>query len=91
MNDQTIKGKWTEFKGEVQNFWGELSGDDLDRTQGNVTAIGGILQQKYGELKDEARAKFDQLVAKYSDKAADASEGAKDAVRDANAETKIQH
>lgn len=90
MNDHTIKGKWTEFKGEVQNFWGELSGDDLDRTEGNVTAIGGILQQKYGELKDEARAKFDALVAKYSDKTADVSQEAKETVRDAQ-ENDVRH
>jgi uncharacterized protein YjbJ (UPF0337 family) len=77
MNDSTVKGKWTEFKGEVQQLWGKATGDDLDRTEGNVTAIAGIIQQKYGELKDEARQQFDALVAKYSDKTADKSEEVK--------------
>lgn len=72
MNDSTIKGKWNEFKGEVQQMWGKVTGDDLDRTEGNVTAIGGILEQKYGAFKDDAREKFDALVAKYADKSEDA-------------------
>ena len=92
MNDNTVKGKWTEFKGEVQQLWGKATGDDLDRTEGNVTAIAGILEQKYGELKDEARAKFDALVSKYSDKAANKSEAVKEDLQaDQAAKKDIQH
>jgi uncharacterized protein YjbJ (UPF0337 family) len=82
MNDSTVKGKWSEFKGEVQQLWGKVTGDDMDRTEGNLTAIGGLLEQKYGAFKDDAREKFDALVAKYSDKAADKSEDAKVALKD---------
>ena len=92
INEQTIKGKWTEFKGELQDTWGKISGDDLERTKGNVKAISGLMQQKYGSLKDEAKAKFDELVGRYSANAeekkqdltkaaADKSEAAKNRVR----------
>lgn len=91
MNDSTVKGKWTEFKGEVQQLWGKVTGDDLDRTEGNVTAIGGILEQKYGQFKDEARAKFDALVAKYSDKAADKSETVKEDLQADQANKDLRH
>ena len=73
MAKENITGKWTEFKGEATQMWGKLTGDELERTKGNVKAIAGVLEQKYGELKDEAKAQFDQLVEKYHSKTDDAA------------------
>ena len=92
-NEQMIKGKWNEFKGELQNTWGKISGDDLERTKGNVKAISGLMQQKYGSLKDDAKTKFNELLNRYGASAgekeqqikkavADKSENVKNSVRD---------
>jgi uncharacterized protein YjbJ (UPF0337 family) len=75
INEQTIKGKWNEFKGELQDMWGKVTGDDLDRTKGNVKAISGLMEQKYGSLKEDAKTKFDDLVNRYSDKTEDKKQG----------------
>lgn len=82
MNDSIIKGKWDEFKGEVRKLWGDISENDLESTKGNLTAIGGLVQQKYGTLKDDVKSQFDTLVQRYGDKAVSASGQAKDALKD---------
>lgn len=82
MNESIIKGKWKEFKGEMRKMWGDLTDDDLDRTQGNVQAIGGIIQQKYGAFKDDTRSSFDRLVDKYADRSAETSQAVKENLRE---------
>jgi uncharacterized protein YjbJ (UPF0337 family) len=81
MNEQIVKGKWQEFKGEVRKRWGDLTDNELDQTHGNVTAIGGLLSQKYGHLKDDIKAHFDSLVEKYGSQASDSTEQAKENLR----------
>lgn len=66
MNEQMIKGKWNEIKGEIQKTWGNLTNDDLEKTQGNLTAIGGLIQQKYGSKKEEIQTKLDSLISNFS-------------------------
>lgn len=90
MSDSIIQGKWDEFKGEVQRLWGEISGDDLERTKGNVKSIGGLLEQKYGKKKEEYRQKFDDLVSRYSDRAADATQGVKERMQE-DRDSEIRH
>ena len=64
MNEQTLKGKWQELKGEIHNTWGKLTGDDLEQTKGNLTAIAGIIHQKYGEAKEEVARKLEELSSR---------------------------
>lgn len=35
-NENTIKGKWLEIKGEIQKSWGKLTDDEIDKTQGDL-------------------------------------------------------
>lgn len=68
MNQDTIKGKWLEVKGEIQKKWGELTGDDLDRTKGDAKSIAGLLQQKYGIAKEEAETKLSDIYSRFEEK-----------------------
>ena len=43
-----------EFKGKVQQRWGDLTNDDLDVIKGKRTELAGRLQQCYGYQKEEA-------------------------------------
>ena len=82
MNESTMSGKWTEIKGEIQQMWGKLTHDDLDRTKGNISAIGGLIEQHYGETKDAVAKKLDEIFQKSGQAVANKSEQAKDFVRD---------
>lgn len=54
MNWDRIEGNWKEFKGKVQQHWGDLTNDDLDVIKGKRTELAGRLQQRYGYQKEEA-------------------------------------
>lgn len=72
MNSDLLKGKWTEIKGEIQKTWGNLTGDDLEKTKGDMTAIGGLLQQKYGMAKEEASTKLSSIYGRFQETKNDA-------------------
>lgn len=76
MNQDVIKGKWLEVKGEIQKTWGELTGDDLDRTKGDAKSIAGLLQQKYGFAKEEAERKLSDLYSRFDEKKSEFTDAA---------------
>jgi uncharacterized protein YjbJ (UPF0337 family) len=82
MNNSTLSGKWKEIKGEVMKTWGELTSDEVDRTQGNAQSLVGLLEQKFGMAKDEASKKINDLIAKHSDQMNSKIDKAKDSLRD---------
>jgi uncharacterized protein YjbJ (UPF0337 family) len=67
MNLDTIKGQWKQLKGEAKIRWGKLTDDELDQIEGNADKLAGLLQQKYGYARDEARREVDDLFRSYSD------------------------
>lgn len=82
MNNSTLSGKWKEIKGEVMKTWGELTADEVDRTQGNATSLIGLLEQKFGMAKDEAARKINDILARHSDQVNSKIDRAKDTLRD---------
>ena len=56
MNEDTIKGKWKQLKGSIQEKWGKLTNDDLDVAEGNTEYLAGKIQERYGIARDEADA-----------------------------------
>lgn len=59
MNWDSIQGNWKMFKGRIQQQWGDLTDDDLDKIEGNRTELIGRLQHRYGWAKDEAERHVD--------------------------------
>jgi uncharacterized protein YjbJ (UPF0337 family) len=54
MNDDILKGQWTQLKGKVREQWGKLTNDDLDVVRGESEQLVGRIQERYGVAKDEA-------------------------------------
>lgn len=48
MNKDQLQGKWKQFKGSVQERWGELTGDEIDEINGDATQLEGKIQERYG-------------------------------------------
>lgn len=68
LNEETIKGKWKEIKGEILTQWGKMSDDELDKSSGNMVSIAGLIQQRYGAKKEEVQEKLNNIFSKFSDK-----------------------
>jgi len=48
MNAYQLKGKWTQFKGDLKEQWGKFINDDLQQNEGSYDKILGMLQERYG-------------------------------------------
>ena len=59
MNEETLKGQWTQLKGRVREQWGKLTNDDIDQIQGRTEQLVGKIQERYGIARDEARRQVD--------------------------------
>jgi uncharacterized protein YjbJ (UPF0337 family) len=59
MNEDILKGQWTQLKGRVREKWGKLTDDDLDQIQGRSEQLVGKIQERYGVARDEARRQLD--------------------------------
>ncbi len=68
INENTIKGKWLEIKGDVRKAWGKLTDDELEVTKGDMNAISGLIQQKYGEVQESTQDKLANIFKRYESK-----------------------
>lgn len=68
MNEEILKGKWNEIKGEILTQWGKMTDDELNQSKGNLTSIAGLIQQRYGAKKEEVQQRLDSILAKFSDR-----------------------
>jgi uncharacterized protein YjbJ (UPF0337 family) len=59
MNQDTLKGQWSQLKGKVREQRGKLTDDDLDRIQGQSEQLVGRIQERYGIARDEAERQVD--------------------------------
>ena len=55
MNWDQIEGNWKTMKGKAQQQWGDLTNDELDKIEGRQTELEGLIQQKYGKSREEAK------------------------------------
>jgi uncharacterized protein YjbJ (UPF0337 family) len=62
MNQDISAGKWKEMRGQVKEWWGKLTDDELEQTAGNVEQIIGLLQQKYGYSRERAAEEFNRRI-----------------------------
>ena len=62
MNEDILKGKWLEIKGMVKEKWGKLTDNDLLEIDGKGGKLLGLLQKKYGYLRDKAELEYKDSV-----------------------------
>ena len=65
MNWDRIEGNWKQFKGKLQEEWGDLTNDELDRAAGQREQVEGLIQERYGKTKDEVRAEVDKWLSRH--------------------------
>ena len=68
MNEDILKGKWRQLKGEVKSRWGKLTDDDVDRVEGDAEKLIGRVQERYGYQRDEAKREVDDFFSTNKDR-----------------------
>lgn len=66
-NKTQLKGRWQEMRGRVQEAWGDLTDDDLDKAEGNWDQLVGNIRQKTGETTETIENKLDEMLDAISD------------------------
>jgi uncharacterized protein YjbJ (UPF0337 family) len=62
MNKDILKGKWLEIKGRVKEKLGKLNDSDLGEIEGKGEKLLGLLQKKYGYIRDKAELEYKDSV-----------------------------
>ena len=71
MNAGQLKGKWMQFKGELQQRWGKFIDNDLQQNERNYDKILGMLQERFGSncvslVREQYGEKIEELI-KWAD------------------------
>lgn len=64
MNTELAKGTWNEVKGEIQQTWAAITDNELEQTRGDMTAIKGLIQKKYG-MDEEVSEKLAKIAGHF--------------------------
>jgi uncharacterized protein YjbJ (UPF0337 family) len=64
VNTDILKGNWKQVKGQLKEWWGQLTDDDLDRIEGSSEKLIGRLQERYGWTRERAEEEIDRRLAK---------------------------
>ena len=67
MNEDTIKGNWKQFKGNLKEQWGKLTDDELDVIAGKRDQMLGKLQERHGIARDAAEKQLKEWQDRHPD------------------------
>ncbi len=66
MNNDILEGNWKQFKENILEQWGKLTGDELDIAAGRRDQFSGKLQEHYGIGKDVAEKQIEDFEERYA-------------------------
>lgn len=62
MNEDTIKGQWKQFRGEMKKLWGDITDDEFDRLDGQRDKLAGVIQERYGRTREQAEEEIRRVL-----------------------------
>jgi uncharacterized protein YjbJ (UPF0337 family) len=65
MND-ILEGNWKQLRGQVKEWWGNLTDDDLTKINGKQDKLVGALQERYGWQRERAETEVRRHLDEYS-------------------------
>jgi uncharacterized protein YjbJ (UPF0337 family) len=67
-NEDVFEGMWKQAKGQVRDWWGQLTDDDLERVGGKKDKLLGALQERYGWTRARAEDEVSLKMKDYENK-----------------------
>jgi uncharacterized protein YjbJ (UPF0337 family) len=65
LNWDSVEGNWKQFTGKVKEQWGKLTDDDLTKVAGKREQLEGMLQERYGYGKEQAKKNVDEFLTRH--------------------------
>lgn len=72
MKRDVLESKWRQMRGRMKEAWAKLTDDDLDRADGHLDRLAGLLQANYGYSRDRAEEEIKSVFAEQEPAAASA-------------------
>lgn len=63
--DDILKGNWKQLRGQIKEWWGDLTDDDLTMIDGQRDKLIGALQTRYGWERARAESEVDRRLNDY--------------------------
>jgi len=76
MNEDILAGQWKEMRGELKSWWGKLTDDDFEWIGGQKDKLIGLIQERYGYTRDQARDEMERRFDEYMNKARETTKSA---------------
>ena len=61
-----VQGNWKQLSGSVRHEWGKLTHNDVERVKGDAEMLAGLIQERYGVAKEEARKQIATWAARHT-------------------------
>lgn len=65
MNEDILKGKWTQLKWLFKEAFGELTDDEILELEWNSDKAVWMIQEKYWITKEEAQEKIEKFLEEH--------------------------
>jgi uncharacterized protein YjbJ (UPF0337 family)/sporulation protein YlmC with PRC-barrel domain len=65
MHKDIMEGNWKQIRGHIQEWWGQLTDNDLDKINGQCDRLVGLIQQRYGYTKAQAEREVARHLSDY--------------------------
>lgn len=86
---ERVSGNWNRIVGAVKKNFGQITNDDLNRVEGNVDQLVGLIQTKTGRSREQIEQFLNQCCTtaegtfyEVSDRVAEYSDAASEALRE---------
>jgi len=76
MNEDILAGQWKEMRGELKSWWGRLTNDDFEWIGGQKDKLIGLIHEKYGYTRDQARDEMERRFDEYMKEARETTKSA---------------
>jgi len=60
-----IKGRWAQHIGAAKVAWGELTEDEILKTDGHLQKLSGMVQERYAITRDAADQQVKNFFKKH--------------------------
>lgn len=65
MNQDIFRGKWQQMQGQMREWWGELTDDDVEQIAGHYDKMVGTLQERYGYSRERAEQEIQRRMGEF--------------------------
>ena len=66
MNEDIVKGRFHQFRGEAKKQWAKLTDNDTRLLEGHWEKLAGLLQERYGYTHERAEREAHEFTARVS-------------------------